>query len=139
MKAAANLETDQLKLSPRTVLAILRDSREPLSAYQILEKASSTNLKNPVQIYRALRVLTDLALAHRVETINKYVACRCDHPKDVQPVLTICDDCGTVTELPELPLMQRLDELLNRDGFSRRMVKVEVAGVCRSCQNEATP
>lgn len=138
MKDATNHESDRLRIIPRTVLLILRESREPLSAYQILDKADSTVLKNPVQIYRALKVLIDLALAHRVETLNKYVACRCDHPKDLQPVLTICDDCGAVAELPELPSIQQLEELLNRDGFMCRMVKVEVAGLCLNCQAETS-
>lgn len=134
----ATATSDRLKLSSRHVLAILRASDKPLSAYQILGGADMTKLKNPVQVYRALKVLTRLALVHRVETLNKYVACRCDHPQDAQPVLTICDCCGTVAELPEQPSMRGLDAMLATDGFVCRLITVEVAGLCHSCQSEAS-
>lgn len=138
MDIVSTRKPDQLKTSSRDVLAILRASNGPLSAYQILERADSAKLKTPIQVYRALKTLTGLALVHRVETLNKYVACRCGHPKDAQPILTICNSCGTVAELPELPSMQGLEELLAKDGFTCRMVKVEVLGLCSSCRAETS-
>lgn len=138
MDVATALKPDQLKPSSREVLEILRACHSPLSAYQILERADSANLKNPVQVYRALKVLTRLALVHRVETLNKYVPCRCNHPQGVQPVLTICDKCGAVSELNEVPSMQGLQALLIEDGFISRAVKVEVSGLCLSCQDQAS-
>jgi Fur family transcriptional regulator, zinc uptake regulator len=105
---------------------------------QILEKAGSPKLKTPIQVYRALKTLTRLALVHRVETLSKYVACRCDHPQGAQPILTICDACGTVAELPDAPPMQRLEEMAAGGGFACRLIKVEVAGLCQSCRAEAS-
>jgi Fur family zinc uptake transcriptional regulator len=138
MKDHATHRVDRLKASSRDVLAILRMSEAPLSAYQILEKAGSPKLKTPVQVYRALKTLTRLALVHRVETLSKYVACRCDHPQGAQPILAICDACGTVAELPDTPPMQRLEEMVAGGGFACRLIKVEVAGLCQSCQAEAS-
>jgi len=136
MNAATARKSDQLRPNSRDVLAILHESSVPLSAYQILERADSTKLRSPVQVYRALKVLTRLALVHRVETLNKYIACRRDHPMNAQPVLVICDDCGTVTELSESLSMEGLEELLAKDGFIRRIVNVEVAGLCLSCRDK---
>ena len=125
---------DSLKASSRAVLAILRATRSPLSAYEILEAADSTKLKSPVQVYRALKILTNLTLVHRIETLNKYVACRCDHPVDVQPILAICDECGAVTEFPNLLSMHDgLNQLLVQGGFINRAINVEAVGLCQSC------
>jgi Fur family zinc uptake transcriptional regulator len=138
MKDHAATSVGRLKASSRDVLAILRVSECPLSAYQILEKANSPKLKTPVQVYRALKTLTRLAIVHRVESLNKYVACRCDHPQDAQPVLTICDSCGAVAEFPYVPPMTDLEGLVATGGFVCRLIKVEVAGLCQSCQGEAS-
>jgi Fur family zinc uptake transcriptional regulator len=138
MKDHTPVSMQPLTASSLDVLTILRMAECPLSAYQILDKADSGTLKAPVQVLPGIEALTRLALVHRIETLNKYVACRSDHPRDAQPVLAICDSCGTVAEFPYAPPINGMAEVLAGRGFVCRQIKVEVAGLCQFCQAEAS-
>lgn len=138
MKNAGTNAINNLSDSQRHVLEILRDSKAPLSAYKILAKAPPPTLTTPVQVYRALRKLTQLSLVHRVETLNKYVACRRSRSKCTQPIFAICDLCGAVAEFPSPPEMHGVGDFLTATGFKRRAMTVEVIGTCQACHKNAS-
>lgn len=117
----------------RDVLDLLKRNGRPMTAYQILTalKDGEGSLAPPT-IYRALSALTDQGSAHRLESINAFVSCQCDHTAHT-PVLAICDDCGTVEEHADKPVMDRLTAVTGQTGFHAQRHVVEVHGLCGAC------
>ena len=61
------------------VLKILQTSEQPMSAYEILGKLRDKNPKiAPPTIYRTLSDLVERGRAHRLESLNAYIACKTD-------------------------------------------------------------
>lgn len=104
-----------------------------LGAYEIqaLMRQNGQNLKPPT-IYRALDFLTTFGLAHRIESLNAYIACA--HCGDAfhQPGFMICRMCGQVEEvvLPQVPHERCHGEAQN---FRIERTVYEVQGVCENC------
>ena len=86
------------EITQADVLGILRQSSEPLSAYDVIAHLREKNPKiAPPTVYRALSALMDAGHVHRLESMNAFVACQHDCGHDI-PVLSVCDDCGSVGE-----------------------------------------
>jgi Fur family zinc uptake transcriptional regulator len=118
------------------VLEVLRRRAEPLSAYDVIEELHGTKGKiAPPTIYRALTALKDRGLVHRLESLNAYIACACtDHNQP--PILSICDDCGSVEESVEPEVVDKLTSILGKNGFEAQHHVIEIHGVCASCGPE---
>lgn len=120
------------------VLAVLRRSDAPQSAYDVLRELRPTHPKiAPPTVYNALAVLTKRGQAHRVESLKAYIACQCDDHHHVS-VLSICDDCGTVDERIAPDLLDDLSDLLASTGFTPERHVIEVHGTCAACADRAT-
>ena len=115
------------------VLAILRDSKSPHSAYTLLDRLQETYPKiAPPTVYRALATLVERGQIHRLESLNAYVACQSEAHHQAS-VLSICDDCGIVEETFEPDIFSRLSAALRKSGFSAQRHIIEVNGICASC------
>ena len=80
------------------VLAILRASDCPHSAYDLLESLKDIYPKiAPPTVYRALAALVERGQIHRLESLNAYIACQSEAHHQAS-VLSICEDCGAVEE-----------------------------------------
>ena len=124
-KQAAVRQTD--------ILTVLKSSRAPLSAYQILEKLQSDEPDiAPPTVYRALAALTGQGRAHKLETLKAFVPCRCDHGKSL-PVLAICGECGWVDEFNGDALLPTLTAMVAESRFTPARHVVEIHGQCESC------
>ncbi|QIE46777.1 transcriptional repressor [Pseudohalocynthiibacter aestuariivivens] len=123
----------QGKERQRDILKVLRDRGRPMSAYEVLDalKGKETKLAPPT-IYRALSALTGTGAAHKLESMNAFVSCQCDHA-DHTPVLAICDDCGAVEEHADHAVTERLTQITAATGFDARRHVVEVHGLCGAC------
>lgn len=117
----------------RQVLNVLRKHGRPMSAYEILNamKGDETRLAPPT-VYRALSALMDAGSAHKLESMNAFVPCQCDHA-DHAPVLAICDQCGSVEEHADPPVLEHLSKITEATGFRARHHVVEVHGLCGTC------
>ena len=115
------------------VLSVLQKHDKPMTAYEILGqmKTDEPDLAAPT-IYRALAALTDQGRAHRLESMNSFVPCRCEHA-DSLPVLAVCEDCGAVEEQDGSPLLSGLREISSRIGFAGARHIIEIQGQCRDC------
>jgi len=124
-KQAATRQTD--------VLGVLKHHDKPMTAYEILDrmKTEEPDLAAPT-IYRALTALTDQGRAHRLESIRAFVPCRCDHVAAL-PVLTLCEDCGSVEEHDGSELLTKLTAISGSSGFSGKRHIVEIQGQCQQC------
>ena len=104
-----------------------------MTAYQVLEELQGAEPEiAPPTVYRALTALTDQGRAHRLESLKAFVPCRCDHD-DSLPVLTICDDCGSVEEHDGGSLLKKLATLIKPSAFRPERHIVEIHGHCRDC------
>jgi Fur family transcriptional regulator, zinc uptake regulator len=116
------------------VLGRLRKAQKPLSAYDILDQLRSEGLKAPLQVYRALGVLTKKGRAHRLESLNAFVACASNECNcSGLSAFAICDGCGKVDEFTDLVLRQRLQGWADTKGFSATHSVVEMHGTCVVC------
>ena len=115
------------------ILGVLRSSKAPMTAYQILGKLQKKEPDiAPPTVYRALTALTDQGRAHKLESLKAFVPCRCEHDKSL-PVLTICADCGLVEEHDGGTLLPKLTALIAPSKFVPARHIVELHGSCSSC------
>ena len=121
------------------VLEALQQAAGPQSAYDLLGKLGEHGLKAPPQVYRALEKLVALGLAHRLESLNAFVACEHDHhhhgaqDKDAV-VFTICNVCGQVDEISDSSIAKQLDQLARKSGFNPERTTLELHGNCQKCE-----
>lgn len=116
------------------VLELLLDAPGPAKAYDLLALLGDEkgNAKPPT-IYRALDFLVRLGLAHRIESLNAFVAC------DVgacarSTIFLICEKCGAAEEFDAGHALIDLSEAASRDGFAIRRTMIEAQGLCAACQ-----
>ena len=115
------------------VLAVLRSCRLPMSAYDVLRCLREEHPRlAPPTIYRALAALTERGKAHRLESLNAFIAYQCDRHHDAS-ILSICTDCGAVEEDLSPDLLTRLSGIAGKSGFAPMRHVVEVHGQCASC------
>lgn len=127
---------DELRLTRNEtlVLGVLRDESGPQTAYQILDRLRVDGLKAPLQVYRALRSLSDRHLVHRLESLNAFVACNHHHGEHRHAaVFSICQTCGRVSEATDPALDAALANLALRERFVLQDAAVEMRGLCETC------
>lgn len=117
----------------RRVLELLLARSGPAKAYDLLDdlKLKQVNAKPPT-IYRALEFLVRLGLAHRIESLNAFIACdmgSCDR----STVFLICEQCGAAVEVDAGHALVDLREAAGRAGFALKRTVIEAAGRCSAC------
>ncbi len=119
----------------RQVLEALLSSHRPLGAYEVIDElAKSMPRPAPITVYRALDFLMNNGLVHRIESRNAYLACAHDHDAAAMIAFLICEQCGSVGEIPAAPLAQSLNAAARATGFTPTLSVVEITGTCAHCQ-----
>jgi Fur family transcriptional regulator, zinc uptake regulator len=119
----------------RQVLEILAESHQAMGAYEILDrfKPKSKGRTAPVTIYRALDFLIENNLAHRLNSLNAFVAC--SGPHDLQGVqFLVCKMCQTVAELSTPSIYEAIEKETQSADFTMTTPMVEIRGICRGCK-----
>lgn len=125
---------DALTPAQEHVLFALRAAEVPMSAYEVLAVLrESQPTAAPPTAYRALNRLITLGLAHRLESLNAYVACAEPHHA-TSVVFTICDDCGDVVEHLDNSLEDEVAALSTSRDFEPTRPVLEVHGRCGDCR-----
>lgn len=120
------------------VLGTLTQSVGPLSAYDILDKLRADGLRAPLQIYRALDKLVERGLAHRLESLNAFVACADAHcHRKGLIAFAICEGCGKVDEFADAVIEERLGDWAGAKGFKVERTTMEIRGKCETCLQAA--
>ena len=130
---AAQSLTTELTKNQRLVFAALTRAGTPLSAYQILDLLRDDGFRAPLQVYRALDQLRGLGVVHRLESMNAFVACSHaeDHAHHGEPIgFTICERCGTVSEIHDADFRAFVEGIGARSGFRAEKSTVEIRGLC---------
>lgn len=113
-------------------LELLLAADAPVKAYDLIANFKTDAATAPPTVYRALDALVDLKLAHRIPSINSYVACHREDDGHVASFL-ICDCCGAVEEV-ETPTDQLLAAISDQSDFRTSSLTLEAHGRCRACQ-----
>lgn len=116
----------------RKVLRLLLESEEPSKAYDLLANLDGEGAAKPPTIYRALDFLQEAGLAHKIESLNAYVACGHTSHKH-SAVFLICEECGAAEELHAVATNEALRAETEAAGFRMRHAVIEARGVCRDC------
>lgn len=128
-------ETADLTRNQSLVLDRLSAADSPMSAYDILGELREEGIKAPLQVYRALDKLLEKGLAHRLESMNAFVACAEPHCHMAGIIgFAICETCGRVDEFADDVVRQRLDDFTDAKGFAASRTTVEIRGTCATCQ-----
>lgn len=97
-EAICSAHGQRLNAPGRRVLKVLLSQGRPLKAYDLMHAlADRGRSAAPPTVYRALKFLTEMGLAHRIESLNAFVACRFLG----EPHLAgfhICERCHAVEE-----------------------------------------
>jgi Fe2+ or Zn2+ uptake regulation protein len=119
---------------PRRVVADLVARREGhFTAAEIVDEARRHQPGlGRATVFRALDLFTTLGLVEHVdlpEGDHAYVTCDRAHHHHA-----ICTGCGRSLDLPDMGLTQVLREAGNRLGFRITAHRLELFGLCPSCQ-----
>lgn len=119
---------ERLNAPSRRVLRALYASPRPLKAYDLMHAlAQGGRAAAPPTVYRALKFLIDAGLAHRIESLNAFIACRFPGAPHIAG-FHVCERCGSAREFrlegppPHLPAT---------DGA--RLI-FEVVQACEACE-----
>jgi len=82
------------------VFTVLSKSDRPLTAYELLGRLRTKGITAPPTVYRSLERLIKDGLAHRLETLNAFVACAKPHHRSAA-IFAICRKCGTTAEFSD--------------------------------------
>lgn len=120
----------RLTAQRKRVLAHLLNADAPLKAYEIVSALGDVK---PMTVYRALDFLTGAGLAHRIESLNAYVAAgKKPRKRDLSSFL-ICDGCGGIEVLEDSAMARTLRRLSAEKGFQPEHESIEIHGFCRDC------
>jgi Fur family zinc uptake transcriptional regulator len=114
----------------------LRGVGRPVSAYELIEELRDKASLAPQTVYRSLDRLIADGQAHRLESINAFVAC-CHPSHESAAVFAICNDCGTVSEFDEPAAIERLGAWARKSKFAVERMTLELRGRCRACTTQA--
>ena len=120
----------------KMIVEALRGVGRPVSAYELIEELRDKASLAPQTVYRSLDRLIAEGQAHRLESLNAFVACR--HPShEGTAVFAICNDCGTVTEFDEPAAIEHLAGWARKARFAVDQMTLELRGRCRLCAGQA--
>ena len=130
----------RLTAQRQAVLTLIVEHQGAITAYELLDRLKETvQQAKPPTIYRALDFLLAHKLIHKIESINRYVACcLLDHANHCSQLL-ICDTCGSVTEHHNDTLNQWLNSSSQETGFHVHHHVIETHGQCAQCHSKSTP
>jgi Fur family zinc uptake transcriptional regulator len=134
-EAEQRCETAGESLTPlrRRVFELLLDQDGPAKAYDLLPLIDTVKQAKPPTVYRALDFLVRMGLAHRIESLNAFMACgigACAR----STMFLICEKCGGAEEFDAGHALVDLADAAKRDGFSISRTMIEASGLCSNCQ-----
>ena len=119
------------------VLEIVAESHKPIGAYDILQRLSAERGRAaPPTVYRALAFLVEQGLAHRIDSLNAFVACF-DPERMHDAGFLICDRCKSVEEIADPAIGGAIRSAAAAQGFTPSRTVVEIGGLCAACASKA--
>lgn len=116
----------------RMIVEALRGAGRPVSAYEIIDRLRDQASLAPQTVYRSLDRLIASGAAHRLESLNAFVACS-HRTHTGAAVFAICGACGTVKEFDEPRAVQSLAAWAKKAKFAVDTMTLELRGRCAAC------
>ena len=128
-------QADQRLTAPRRrVLELLLQAGQPVKAYDLIAGFGEDGAPaKPPTVYRALDFLAKQGFAHRIESLNAYVACRRGEDGHTAAFL-ICDCCGATREIEPVGAKE-IDRVGEQAGYALTGVTIEAHGLCADCRS----
>jgi Fur family transcriptional regulator, zinc uptake regulator len=119
----------------KQVFEALAAAPRAMGAYDLIDALANLGHKRlaPISIYRALDFLMEAGLAHKIESLNAFVACPHLHGRDDMVVFLICDSCGRVEEATSDSVSRAIMGLAKARAFAPRGQVIEMRGRCAAC------
>jgi Fur family transcriptional regulator, zinc uptake regulator len=119
----------------RQVFESLAAAPGAMGAYDLIDALAAGGHKRlaPISVYRALDFLMEAGLAHKIESLNAFVACPHLHGAEEVVVFLICDSCGRVEEATSDAVSKALAGLARTMSFAPRGQVIEMKGRCAAC------
>ena len=123
------------------VLKGLTKSEKALSAYELIDfcKNEFNLILHPMTVYRALDFFQNEHLVHKLNSINKYIACTHtlgEHEHDIVQFL-ICKKCEKIDEITiQKMTLDDLHHNVSDAGFHSDCSHLEMACICKSCHEK---
>jgi Fur family transcriptional regulator, zinc uptake regulator len=118
----------------RDVFELLCGHDRPVGAYELLDELKMLRPRAaPVTVYRALDFLLEAGLAHRINALNAFTACRGSDQAHAGLML-ICSKCSNVIELEDRRVERSIQRSAADRAFQTRDEPVEVVGTCSDCR-----
>ncbi|MDX2288047.1 MAG: transcriptional repressor [Hyphomicrobiaceae bacterium] len=114
------------------IAGALQAAGGPVSAYELIEILRPKATLAPQSVYRALERLIGDGHAHRLESLNAFVACSRSCHKGVA-VFAICEGCGKVSEFEEATAVASLQNWAKAHEFALSAMTLELRGRCEKC------
>ena len=134
-RAEQRCEAAEQRLTPprRRVLELLLEAGQPVKAYDLIAAYGQSGVPaKPPTVYRALEFLSQQGFAHRIESLNAYVACRRGEEGHAAAFL-ICDCCGATREIASAA--NPIQALGEAAGYALTGVTIEAHGLCADCRS----
>ena len=136
-KAMRDARSERRRRSPaendEMVFAVLAKADRPLTAYELLRRLRTKGVTAPPTVYRSLDRLIKDGLAHRLESLNAFVACARPHHRS-SAIFAICRKCGTTAEFSDAKLTPQIADWAKRLRFHAEESILEIRGECANCQ-----
>jgi Fur family transcriptional regulator, zinc uptake regulator len=136
--AEAHCRARGLKLTDmrRHVFESLAAAPQAMGAYDLIDALAADGHKRlaPISVYRALDFLMEAGLAHKIESLNAFVACPHLHGADEVVAFLICDSCRRVEEATSDAVSTALSRLAAARGFAPKGQVIELKGRCGACR-----
>jgi Fur family transcriptional regulator, zinc uptake regulator len=118
----------------RDVYQLLSRHERPVGAYELLDELKALRPRAaPVTVYRALDFLLEAGLAHRINALNAFTACRGSDMSHTGLML-ICSKCSHVIELEDRKVERSIRRSAADCAFQTGDEPVEVVGTCSACR-----
>jgi Fur family zinc uptake transcriptional regulator len=120
----------------RRVLEALHASPKPMGAYELADVLAPRGHRiAPITVYRALDFLIDQGLAHRLASLNAYIASQPGSTAHHASAFLICEGCGSVNEITSPEVAETVMGILTKQGFKSRAKVLEITGRCTGCND----
>lgn len=117
----------------RRVLELLLSAPGPVKAYDLIGAfGADGEAAKPPTVYRALEFLEKQGFAHRIESLNAYVACRLGDEAHAAAFL-ICGCCGATREVEPAGSAAFIAAAAD-GGYQVHSLTIEAHGRCEACR-----
>lgn len=135
---AFSLSKNQIKITPlrRDILSILSTAKNPLSAYDVLEKLKKIRKgAEPPTVYRVLDFLEEAKMVHRIQSQKTYVCCSQRAYPGIQheTVLLFCRKCKKSFEYEGKEISRSIKQFAAQNKFIIDDTLIEIKGTCHRC------